>query len=68
MTLIQRSSLPAKDVVAQLKEAFHPSRLVPRKAFPGIDPSELEAFSQEYERSLAALLSELEHAVLGQMN
>ena len=64
MTLIRRSSSPPGEAIAQLKDAWLSQPSEPLRAFPGIDSSELGAIAQEYEKSIARLLADLEGAVL----
>lgn len=63
MTLIQKSSSPPAKIIAELQQAWLPSSPQAKKVFPGIDPSELAAFQQEFETSISGLLAELERAV-----
>lgn len=65
LTLIQRSSSSPQEILSQLQQAWLPKSPQAQKVFPGIDSSELAAFSQEYETSISRLLADLERA-LGQ--
>jgi hypothetical protein len=62
-TLIRRSSFPAAQELKILRETWLPSSPQAPKIFPGIDPSEIGAFQQEYEASIEGLLAELQVAL-----
>ena len=64
-TLVHQSSAPPAEVIAQLKSAWLPASPQVNRVFPGTDPSEIAAFSHEYEVAIARLFTELERAVLG---
>lgn len=59
-SIVQRSSSPPARIVAELRTAWLPQSPQDPKIFPGIDPTEIAAFWQDYETSISHLLAELE--------
>lgn len=62
-TILQRSTSPSADVLAQIRQVLLPEHPKPAKIFPGIDAAELGALQQEYEASISQLLAEVAQAL-----
>ncbi len=60
MTLIKRGSAPPEKVLAQMRQAFLANAR--QNSVSDVSIDELEAYHQEYVRSLESFLSELEKA------